>query len=74
MTTKADIAIKTLENDGWVISHTALSPTYRASGTVSPMQTRKGIDYCRVHHGKSIPARGYSYQLTTVMARKVAAR
>ena len=71
MTTKADSTIKTLEDQGWTISHTALCPTYRCAGSVSPMQTRKGVEYCRVHHGKSIPGKGYSYQLTTVMSRRL---
>ena len=69
--TKSEMTIDKLLQDGWEVSHTALHPTYRTAGTVSPMQTRKGVDYCRVHHGKSVPAHGYSYQLTTVMCKRV---
>ena len=71
MTTKADITINRLIDDGWTISHTATHTSYLPAGTITPMQTRKGVDYCRVHHGKSARAHGFSYQVTTVMCKRV---
>lgn len=57
-----------LENEGWRFDHTALVNRYRYAGTVTPMQTRKGMEYCRVHHGECVGHR--SYQVTTVMSKK----
>lgn len=67
--TAAQKTINRLIDDGWRVSHSALVNLYRFSGTISPMQTRKGVEYCRVHHGQCVGT--HSYQITTVMSRPV---
>lgn len=64
----ADITFEKLIDEGWSLSHTATVNEYRTAGTVSPMKSRNGFDYCRIHHGKTVT--NHSYQITTVMKRK----
>ena len=63
----ADLTIEKLINDGWKISHNALVSQYCFAGAVTPMKSRNGKEYCRVHHGKSVKGR---FQITTVMERQ----
>jgi hypothetical protein len=65
--TRGWATIAELVDQGWTISHSALCATYRYAGSVSAMQTRKGREYCRVHHGKTVGV--HTWQVTTVMTR-----
>lgn len=67
----ADLTIKKLIDNGWRISHNALVSHYCFAGSVTPMRSRNGKEYCRVHHGKSVKGR---YQITTVMERQEGAK
>lgn len=65
--TAGDTTIEKLMDQGWKVSHTATVNRYRYAGTVSPMQSKDGMEFCRVHHGKCVGK--YTYQITTVMYR-----
>lgn len=52
MESKAYTTIDKLINDGWSIDHWALFNGYYPSGTITEMQTRNNVKYCRVHKGK----------------------
>ena len=79
--TAADRSVNQLIDEGWTIDRYSLYNGYRYSGTISPMQTRKGYEYCRVHHGrcKNVDIHGgpwhdgfsISCQFTTVLRRPV---
>lgn len=77
MVNRYDVTRRQLEADGWRFSHHALYNGYNFSGTVSPMQTRGGVEYCRVHTGSSRTVRrgGFSLlcQETLVYCRAVGA-
>lgn len=71
---KAPMAItkwEELEKQGWEFSHVATVNRYRPAGTVSPMKSVGGYEYCRIHRGKTVGR--HTYQLTYVMRRKIAA-
>lgn len=77
MANKYDVACRELKRDGWCFSHHALYNGYNFSGTVSPMQTRGGVQYCRVHTGRSRTVRKNGFailcQETLVYSREVPA-
>ena len=56
---------------GWEFDHTAAVKDYRPAGTVSPMKSRNGFEYCRVRHGRSVHVREFIYQITDVMRRAI---
>ena len=55
--TAADLAINELIDNGWTVSHNALTSGYIYAGAVRDMQPRKGRNYCRVYHGKCVNKR-----------------
>ena len=73
--TIAEQVMERLENEGWAFDHQALYSPYHAAGSISLMDTRKGVEYCRIHTGtaKGYKRRGkfYRSQVTYVMSRKV---
>lgn len=66
-----DKAYNELIAQGWEFDHTAAARVYRPAGTVSPMKSRNGFEYCRVHHGRSVHDRRFTYQITDVMRRSI---
>lgn len=64
-----------LIDEGWTCSHGALYRGYKYSGSISPMRTKNGYMYCRIHHGKckNISSGGYNFccQITTVMRKPI---
>lgn len=68
---RADVVFDELVKQGWECSHVATVSRYRFAGTVSPMKSVGGYEYCRIHCGKCVGQ--YRYQLTYVMRRKIAA-
>ena len=56
---------------GWEFDHEATWKTYRCAGSVSPMKSRNGFEYCRVHHGRSVHVGEFIYQITDVMRRAI---
>ena len=73
--TAADKAIDQLIENGWTISHNALTSGYIYAGSIRAMQHRKGRDYCRVYHSKCINKSDcnglHMLQLTTVLYKDV---
>lgn len=67
----ADVVFDELVKQGWECSHVATVSRYRFAGTVSPMKSVGGYEYCRIHRGKCVSQ--CRYQLTYVMRRKIAA-
>lgn len=65
--TAGDQTVDKLIDEGWTVSHTATVRRYMPAGTVSPMCSKDGNDYCRVHHGQTVGR--HTYQITTVMRR-----
>ena len=69
--TLGDKTLAELIRQGWEFDHEASCRTYRAAGSVSPMKPRNGFEFCRVHHGRSVHARRFTYQITDVMRRAI---
>ena len=61
------ITLEKLEGAGWTVDHEALTRSYHLAGSVAPMKSRNGVDYCRVFVGKCVSHR--NYQLSYVMKR-----
>lgn len=57
-----------LKDEGWTFVHEAAYHGYKSAGTISPMNSKGGFEYCRIHQGKSVGS-SHKYQLTTVMKR-----
>ena len=79
--TASDRAIDRLIDAGWTVSHNAYAHGYlgyTTAGTVVPMQTRKGYEYCRVFDSRSQnvhvrPGVDIRVQRTTVLKRPITA-
>lgn len=67
--TRGEITMNTLKAEGWVADHRATYNTYKCAGAISPMKSRGGYEYCRVHHEECVGRQ--CYQMTTVMRRKI---
>ncbi len=73
--TAADRSIDSLIDNGWTVSHNALTSGYIYAGAIREMQSRKGRNYCRVYHGKCVNKRDrngwHALQITTVLYKDI---
>lgn len=67
--TRAEETRERLEAEGWRFDRRATYRGYVPAGSVTPMATRKGSEYCRIHEGKSC-GKNKEYQTTIVMRRE----
>lgn len=61
---KHEITLEKLEKAGWKVVRRALYRGYKYAGTISPMRTKNGNEYCRVHIGHCKSARKHGYHMT----------
>lgn len=65
--------IERLQLDGWTFDHWAMWKGYKYAGSITQMETKKNVEFCRVHDSKTtykyISGYRYRFQLTAVMKR-----
>lgn len=67
--TKAESTERELCEKGWEFDHLATIKGYLTVGSVSPMRSRNGYEYCRVYTSKTKHCG--QYQVTIVYRRKL---